>query len=203
MPTPFGGGCTRSASGKKKKNMIMKHAVTEITNIQRISAFSNFKCMKYPMISADLIIDRTKSTSSIRTGENTCLYPSTTSIAVSTSSAPQTQKYCPLLSSCVAASCIEFILAFDRAYSRSCSNSSRFWVAQRFQRCDQASSPTRALAPAVPAFLRHLGRQQIHQRENKHPHQIDEVPVQPRHFHILRVIILRLQKQDDRRHNQS
>src|SRR5271169_1594668 len=29
-PTPLGGGFTRSASGKKKKYMMMKHAVTEI-----------------------------------------------------------------------------------------------------------------------------------------------------------------------------
>src|ERR1700680_3635217 len=64
-PTPFGGGSTRPASGKKKKYIMMKQAVTEITSIQRINAFSNFKCMKYPMISADLIIDIISSTSSI------------------------------------------------------------------------------------------------------------------------------------------
>src|SRR5437660_11188284 len=61
------------------------------------------------MISADLITDNSSSTSSIRTGENICLYPKTTSMAVSTSSAAQTQKYCPLVS-CVAVSCIVRIL---------------------------------------------------------------------------------------------
>src|ERR1700676_1556988 len=94
---------------------MVKQAVTEITSIQRINAFSNFKCMKYPMISADLINDKISSTSSIRTEANTCLYPSTTSIAVSTSNAPHTQKYWPLLSSCVAAcvatSCMAEVLA--------------------------------------------------------------------------------------------
>ncbi len=43
-------------------------------------AFSNFKCMKYPMISADLMIDKTSSSSSMCTGSKICLYPSTTSI---------------------------------------------------------------------------------------------------------------------------
>ncbi len=37
---------TRPASGKKKKYMMMKHAVTENTSIQRIKAVSNFRCMK-------------------------------------------------------------------------------------------------------------------------------------------------------------
>jgi len=46
IPTPLGGGFTRSASGKKKKYIITKHPVTEITSIQRMIAFSNFKCMK-------------------------------------------------------------------------------------------------------------------------------------------------------------
>jgi hypothetical protein len=46
IPTPFGGGWTRSASGKKKKYIITKHAVTAITSIQRMIAFSNFRCMK-------------------------------------------------------------------------------------------------------------------------------------------------------------
>jgi hypothetical protein len=36
----------RPASGKKKKYIMMKHAVTENTSIQRMSARSNFKCMK-------------------------------------------------------------------------------------------------------------------------------------------------------------
>src|SRR5580692_12552995 len=67
------------------------------------------------MISADLMIDKINSTSSMRTGSKICLYPSTTSIAVSTSSAPQTQKYCALLScpeySSLAASCIVEVLA--------------------------------------------------------------------------------------------
>ena len=36
----------RSASGKKKKYMITKQADTEITSSQRISARSNFRCMK-------------------------------------------------------------------------------------------------------------------------------------------------------------
>ena len=36
----------RPASGKKKKYMIMKHAVTESTSIHRMSARSNFRCMK-------------------------------------------------------------------------------------------------------------------------------------------------------------
>lgn len=36
----------RPASGKKKKYMITKQPVTEITSNQRISAVSNFKCMK-------------------------------------------------------------------------------------------------------------------------------------------------------------
>src|SRR6476660_5221992 len=50
--------------------------------------------------------DNNSKASSMRTGENTCLYPNTTSMAVSTSSAAQTQKYCALLSSCFATSCI-------------------------------------------------------------------------------------------------
>src|SRR5580693_3333494 len=124
------------------------------------------------MISADLMIDRISSTSSMRTGSKICLYPSTTSIAVSTSSAPHTQKYCALLScpeySSVAVSCIEFVL-------------------------------TQSKGRSSPYDLR---RQQIHQRENEHPHQIDEVPVQPGHFHILRIVIFRFQKQDDRSHDQ-
>jgi len=37
---------TRSASGKKKKYMMMKHETTDKVIIQRISAFSNFRCMK-------------------------------------------------------------------------------------------------------------------------------------------------------------
>ena len=45
-PTPFGGGITRPASGKKKKYMITKQAVTDSTSIHRINDFSNFKCMK-------------------------------------------------------------------------------------------------------------------------------------------------------------
>src|SRR5579872_2353898 len=146
-PTPFGGGCTLSASGKKKKYMMMKHAVTEITSIHRMIAFSNFKCMKYPMISADLMIDRIRSTSIIRTGSKICLYPSTTSIPVRTSSAPHTQKYCPLLSSCAVVSCICFPLCFS-------------------------------VTPVVKG-LGDLRRHQIHQREDEHPHQIHEVPVQP------------------------
>ena len=36
----------RSASGKKKKYMMTKHADTEITSSQRMSARSNFRCMK-------------------------------------------------------------------------------------------------------------------------------------------------------------
>jgi hypothetical protein len=36
----------RPASGKKKKYMVSDHAVTESTSIQRMSARSNFKCMK-------------------------------------------------------------------------------------------------------------------------------------------------------------
>jgi hypothetical protein len=36
----------RPASGKKKKYMMMKHAVTENTSIHRMSARSNFRCMK-------------------------------------------------------------------------------------------------------------------------------------------------------------
>src|SRR5208282_6704328 len=31
-----------------------------------------------------------------------------------------------------------------------------------------------------------LNRQDVHQREDEHPHQVHEVPVQPRHFHIFR-----------------
>jgi hypothetical protein len=46
IPTPFGGGWTRSASGKKKQYIITKHAVTAITSIHRMIAFSNFRCMK-------------------------------------------------------------------------------------------------------------------------------------------------------------
>jgi hypothetical protein len=45
-PTPLGGGNTRPASGKKKKYMMMKQAVTEVTISQRINAVSNFRCMK-------------------------------------------------------------------------------------------------------------------------------------------------------------
>src|SRR5271169_6525366 len=151
-PTPFGGGCTRSASGKKKKYMMTKHAVTEITSSQRIKAFSNFRCIKYPMISADLMIDRISSTSSMRSGAKTCLYPSTTSIAVSTNNAPHTQKYCPLLSSCAATSCIV------------CSLSCSFrWL----------------VAGGERNSLRDLRRHQIHQRENEHPHQVHEMPVEP------------------------
>ena len=37
---------TRPASGKKKKYIMMKHAVTDNTSIHRISARSNFRCMK-------------------------------------------------------------------------------------------------------------------------------------------------------------
>ncbi len=55
--TPFGseihGSChftprltIRPASGKKKKYMMMKQATTEKVSIQRIRAFSNFRCMK-------------------------------------------------------------------------------------------------------------------------------------------------------------
>ena len=58
----------RPASGKKKKYMIMKQATTENIIIHRINAVSNFKCMKYPIISADLITERISKTSSIRTG---------------------------------------------------------------------------------------------------------------------------------------
>ena len=99
---------TRPASGKKKKYMMMKHAVTEITSIQRISA--RFKLQVHEVANDQRRLDdrQNSSTSSMRTGSNICLYPSTTSIAVRTSSAPHTQKYCPLLSSCVATSCIVF-----------------------------------------------------------------------------------------------
>src|SRR5437588_3993049 len=58
------------------------------------------------MIRADLITDNSSRASSMRRGEKTCLYPRTTSIAVRTSRAPHTQKYCPLVSSCFATSCI-------------------------------------------------------------------------------------------------
>jgi len=36
----------RPASGKKKKYIMMKHAVTDNTSIHRMIARSNFKCMK-------------------------------------------------------------------------------------------------------------------------------------------------------------
>src|SRR5689334_15831970 len=157
---------TRFASGKKKKYMITKHATTERTSTHRIKAISNFKCMKYPIISADLMIDSSSRTSSIRTGENTCLYPSTTSIAVSTSRAPQTQKYCPLASSCFATSCIR-------------------------------ESSVCLCVPCGEFVLGNLSRHQIHQREDKHPHQINKVPVQPANLHIVRVVILRLEKPND------
>jgi hypothetical protein len=45
-PNPFGGGRMRPASGKKKQYIITKQAVTEITSIHRMIAFSNFRCMK-------------------------------------------------------------------------------------------------------------------------------------------------------------
>src|SRR5271163_2981954 len=48
-----------------------------------------------------------------------------------------------------------------------------------------------------------LGRHQVDQGEDEHPDQVDEVPIQSRHLHILRVVILRLQEQNNGRHNQT
>src|ERR1700733_11027687 len=62
------------------------------------------------------------------------------------------------------------------------------------------SSPAPTVAPLATAL--NLRRHQIHQRENKHPHQIHKMPIQTRHFHIMRVIIFRLQKNNDARNNQ-
>src|SRR5256885_16413227 len=50
--------------------------------------------------------------------------------------------------------------------------------------------------------LRNLRRHQVHQWEDEHPHQVNEVPIQPRNFDILRVIVLRLQKQNDYRYQE-
>src|ERR1700730_8894121 len=127
------------------------------------------------MMSADLMIDRTSSTSSMCTGSKICLYPSTTSTAVSTSNAPQTQKYCPLLSSCaacVATSCMSEVLLF-------------------------------VLDVLGKLSLGDLRRHQIHQREDEHPHQIDEVPVKPSNFHIMRIVVFGFQKQNHCRDDQS
>src|ERR1700722_7495681 len=118
------------------------------------------------MIRADLITERGSRTSSMRNGSNTWGWASTTSIAVRTSSAPHTQKYCPLLSSCVAASCVIVSLGNELA----------------------SSNPR---------------RHQINQRKDEHPHQVDEVPVQSGHFHIVRVVVFRLQKQNDGAHEQA
>src|SRR6476661_8531104 len=98
---------------------------------------------------------------------------STTSMAVRTSRAPQTQKYCPLASSCVATSCISSLSVFlgDPDDSGVCSS----------------------VNP---------GRHQINQRENKHPDQIHKVPVQARDFHIMRVVVLWLEKENDRSDDQ-
>src|SRR5579864_5576552 len=93
-------------------------------------------------------------------------------MAVRTSKAPQTQKYCPLASSCVATSCISSPLRFL---------------------CDPDDAGYRSSA--------NPGRHQINQREDKHPDQIHKVPVQARDFHIMRVVVYRLEKENDRSHD--
>src|ERR1700722_6124565 len=133
------------------------------------------------MISADLITERSSRTSSMRTGWNTWREASTTSIAVSTSSAPHTQKYCPLLSSCVAASCVIFSLSGKPPDIS----------------VKPLSTHSRQTTPSNP------GRHQVNQREDKHPHQVDEVPVKSRYFDIMRVVVFRLQKQNHGRHDQA
>src|SRR5581483_5903853 len=42
--------------------------------------------------------------------------------------------------------------------------------------------------------LHDLGGHQIHQRENEHPHQVYEMPVQSRYLDVMSVIDLRLQE---------
>src|SRR5215469_7324187 len=131
------------------------------------------------MMSADLMTDSNSSASSMRTAEKTCLYPSTTSMAVKISNAPQTHKYCVLLPSCVVATLCISSLSLRILSSRNGSS----------------------LAEGS-ACLRNLRRHQIDQREDEHPHQIDEVPIQSRDFHVMRVVILRLQEQHDRSYDQ-
>src|SRR5579864_5963660 len=143
------------------------------------------------MISADLITDNSSNTSSIRTGENTCLYPNTTSMAVSTSSAAQTQKYCPLVS-CVAVSCISGSLNQARI---GCPILLSRFLRKRVGILTSQTCPGPRLAD--------LRRHQIHQWEDEHPHQINKVPIQPANFNVVRVVVLRFEKHDHRSHEQS
>src|SRR5215472_7665226 len=131
------------------------------------------------MINADLITERMISTS----------------IAVRTSSAPQTQKYCPFVSSCFATSCM---IENPRSKSSASHNSSDKLHRSTAAFSRRASQPrTGAFSP----FLCHLRRHQVHQREDEHPHQVDKVPVQSRHLNVMRVVIFRLQKENHRRHD--
>src|ERR1022692_4059500 len=135
------------------------------------------------MISADLMIERIIRASSICSGSKTRLYASTTSTAVRSSSAPQTQKYCPLPSSCVAAAvCImlspKLLVLLARSFGAGCPS-----VALRF-------------------LLVHACGHQIDQRENKHPDQVHEVPIQSRDFHVVRIVIFGFQNQDHGRHDE-
>src|SRR5246127_1037520 len=120
-------------------------------------------------MSADLMTDKISSTSSICTADIIrLLYPSQTSMAVRARSPPQTQKYCPLLSSCFATSCM------SRSSVYSCA----------------------LCGEAFLAVVRNLRRHQIHQREDKHPHQINKVPIQPANFNVVRIVVLGLKKHD-------
>ena len=50
-------------------------------------------------------------------------------------------------------------------------------------------------------LLDDFGRHQVHQWEDEHPHQVNEVPVQSRYLDIVRVIILGLQEENRGRDN--
>jgi hypothetical protein len=70
------------------------------------------------------------------------------------------------------------------------------------QRCDKALFSSTALAAEARVFWPlNLRRHQINQWKNEHPNQIHKVPIQPGDFHIMRVIIFRLQKDNHGRND--
>src|ERR1700730_7067826 len=134
------------------------------------------------MMSADLITERISSTSSIRNASKICLYPSQTSTAVRTSSAPHTQKYWALLSSCVVASCMFRVLApLQRFVFRDSYQGMPLGIPQ-MQHCQSRLQPL---------GLRDLRGHQIDQREDEHPHQVDKVPIESRCFDIMGIVVFR------------
>src|SRR5882724_3100006 len=82
--------------------------------------------------------------------------------------------------------------------TRSAAQTAKNWVRPWWRCCSATRAAMACWKASMVRLLENLGRHQIDQRENKHPNEIDEMPVQAGDFDIGGVIDLWFQPQNDR-----